>query len=246
MSRVDEIGIGGRLRSARRRLGWSREALAFHSGISWSAIAQVEIGRRQNLRPTTLQALAAALGVTIDYLVTGRGLLDPMFQHRALIYRDDTEFLAATMPFLSDAVDAGEAALAVTSPAKIVLLRERLGARATGVEFAEHEDWYSTPVAALARYRGYLSARLEAGSPWVWMVGEPVWTGRSSAEIKAWARYESLVNIEFKGNPATILCPYDASVLSHKIIAAARATHPATPGADVSSFADPSAFVLGS
>ena len=53
------------------RLGWTREALAFHSGLSWSAIAQVESGRRTNLRPSTLAALSRPLGVSIDYLVDG-------------------------------------------------------------------------------------------------------------------------------------------------------------------------------
>src|ERR1700761_4783343 len=71
-TRERESGIGSRLRAARERLGLSREALAFHAGISWSAIAQVESGRRSQLRPSTLLALATALGLTIDYLVSGR------------------------------------------------------------------------------------------------------------------------------------------------------------------------------
>ena len=61
--------MGTRVRAAGVRLGWSREALAVRSELSWSAIAQVESGRRKNVRPQTLSALAEALGVTIDYLV---------------------------------------------------------------------------------------------------------------------------------------------------------------------------------
>ena len=33
-------GLDTRLKAARRRRGLNREALAFHSGVSWSAIAQ--------------------------------------------------------------------------------------------------------------------------------------------------------------------------------------------------------------
>ena len=64
-----DAGIGARLKAARRRLGWSREELAFRAKLSWPAVAQIESGRREHPRPATLSALADALGVTIDYLV---------------------------------------------------------------------------------------------------------------------------------------------------------------------------------
>ena len=54
--------IGESLKAARERLGWSREALAYHSGVSWSAIAQIESGRRKDVRLSSLSALAEALG----------------------------------------------------------------------------------------------------------------------------------------------------------------------------------------
>src|ERR1700753_169051 len=105
--------IGTRVKAARQRLGWNRETLAFHSGISWSAIAQVETGRRQNLRPSTLQALAGALGVTIDYLVAGGGRVVPMLAHRVLIYGTEPEFLETAAPFLAEGMERGEAVLSV-------------------------------------------------------------------------------------------------------------------------------------
>src|ERR687891_690171 len=86
--------IGARLRAARTRLGWTRETLAVHSGLSWSAIAQIESGRRRNVRPDTLAALATALGVTIDYLVNGGASSTVMFRHQALLYGADEEFVA--------------------------------------------------------------------------------------------------------------------------------------------------------
>ena len=56
------------LRAARARAGWSRETLAHHSGVSWSAIAQIESGRRRDVRLSSLSALADALGVSVDEL----------------------------------------------------------------------------------------------------------------------------------------------------------------------------------
>src|SRR3984893_10169340 len=85
-------GIGHRVRAARERLGWTREALAFHAGISWSAIAQVESGRRRNLRPSTLAALSRPLRVSIDYLVDGGQSPATMLEHSAFPYRADDEF----------------------------------------------------------------------------------------------------------------------------------------------------------
>src|ERR1700759_3214741 len=107
-------GIDLRVRAARARLGWTREALAFHSGVSWSAITQVETGRRRDLRSGTVAALAAALGVTTDYLVLGRpGAVTG--DHRLLRYRSDDELLATVVPFLTGASQHSEGALAVTS-----------------------------------------------------------------------------------------------------------------------------------
>lgn len=54
--------VGAALRLARVRVGWSREALAYHSGMSGAAIAQIESGRRQDIRLSTLAALAGAWG----------------------------------------------------------------------------------------------------------------------------------------------------------------------------------------
>src|SRR5436189_5733096 len=82
-----DAGIGARLKAARRRLGWSREELAFRAKLSWPAVAQIESGRREYPRPPTLSALADALAVTIDYLVRGAPTYAPVLNHMALLYR---------------------------------------------------------------------------------------------------------------------------------------------------------------
>src|SRR5687767_203826 len=106
-----EGGIGRRIRASRARLGWTREELAVRSGMSWSAIAQVESGRRANPRPTTLSALAGALGVSIDYLVDGGPVATPMLEHRALIYGSDDDFAATTSDFLREGIKRAEPSL---------------------------------------------------------------------------------------------------------------------------------------
>ncbi len=243
-----ESGIGRRLRAARDRRGWSREALAFYSGISWSAIAQVESGRRRNLRPDTLVALAGALGVTIDYLVTGRSAA-PMLDHEALMYGSDSELTSVAVPFLAEALDRSEAAIVVTSAGNAELLKGELGHQAGRLEFVEQASWYRTPGTAIEGYWAFLNASLEAGAPWVRIIGEPLWTGRSESETLRWTRYESVLNLVFSAEPVTVLCPYDTRAVSPEIAAAACVTHPHVIGcetrADGPQYVDPSVFVLG-
>ena len=243
-----EDALGARVRAARERLGWTREALAFHSGMSWSAIAQVESGRRRNVRPTTLAALARPLGVTIDYLAVGT-LSRPMLGHSTLPYRTDDQFRTTIGPFLAEGVELSEAVLAVTTAAKIELLREQLGKAARSVEFVEARDWYSTPLAALAAYRSFCETKLEQGAAWVRIVGEPVWAGRSDAHVRLWTLYESLLNYAFAGFPLTLVCPYDERSVDAEIVRQAHLTHPHTIGGDgvVSSnagYTDPGQFAL--
>jgi DNA-binding XRE family transcriptional regulator len=222
----DSGGIGSRVRAARERLGWTREALAFHAGISWSAIAQVESGRRTNVRPSTLTALSRALGVSIDYLVDGSPSHLTMLNHSAFPYRTDDQFRTTMGSFLVEGVERSEAMLAVTTLPNIDLLREHLGSEARSVEFVDAAAFYSTPRGALEAIRAFAEAKLERGAPWVRVVGEPVWAGRSDAELRVWIRYESLFNLVFAASPMTVACPYDERSVAPDVLRQAHLTHP--------------------
>jgi transcriptional regulator with XRE-family HTH domain len=219
-------GIGSRLRAARERLAWSREALAFHSGISWPAIAQVESGRRTNVRPSTLAALAAPLGVTIDYLVNGRPSQVPMLRHSAFRYSTNDQFRAIMAPFLADGVERSEATLALTTKRNIDLLRKALGKDSRQVRFVESRQWLTTPDAALAELRSFCDAKLKRGVPWLRFIAEPIWKGRSEADIKLWTRFESLLNVLFRDFPLTLVCPYDERSVPPEILERVELTHP--------------------
>jgi transcriptional regulator with XRE-family HTH domain len=246
---IEDSGIGTRLRAARARRGWSREALAVHSGLSWSAIAQVESGRRKNVRPQTLAALAAALGVTIDYLVHGVPTSSVMLEHQVLLYDTDEEFVDTVVPFLGEGIERGEALRVVTTGARIELVRERLSSDADRVEFVEREGWYTDPVPALRDLAEFVNSKLSAGAPWVRFVGDPDWTADSETEAGLWTRYESLVNLAFASSPTSLLCAYDTRSIAPEIARQACVTHPHTIGADGIAvnpeYADPGGFVLG-
>lgn len=239
------------LRSARERAGWSREALAVRSGLSWGAIAQIESGRRREVRLGTLVALANALEITVDYLVGAQAAVDPrLLEHYALLYGSEEEYLAATVPFLSEGIARRDCVLVVSGRWQTGLLRDALGDDAPHVEFRDSTEWYGSPTAALNDYRRYVNERFELGAYWFRVIGEPIWAGRSEAEVSAWTRYESIMNVAMASSPATIMCPYDARTVPAKVLDGARHTHPevAEAGAvNVSrAYEEPEEFLLAS
>jgi transcriptional regulator with XRE-family HTH domain len=223
---VPDHAIGRTLRQARQRRGWSRETLAHISGVSWAAIAQIETGRRTDVRLNSLVQLARALDVTIDELVDDNPPARPPMSHSALLYSTADEFAAAAVPYLREGVARDERPLAVTSPERIERVRAGLGDDADKVMFADWIDWYRSPVAALNGYRDYLNDQVASGAKRVRILGEPVWRGRTQAEVRAWIRYESLVNIVFAESPSVLLCPYNVQTSPAAVVTAAHQTHP--------------------
>lgn len=243
----EHSGISDRLRAARERLGWSREELAFRADLSWSAIAQVESGRRRNLRPRTLAHLAAALGVSIDYLVNGQPTT-PMLSHQALLYEGSEEFAEGAGQFLLEGVEQSEASIVITNKRNLKVLRRWLGGAADHVELMDSAGRLTSPEAATESFRQFLTAKLQEGAVWVRVVGEPIWDGRSPAEVRLWTRHESLINLVFAGSPLSMLCCYDVSAIDPAIVREAHVTHPQTiqRGETVESaeYRDPAGFVL--
>jgi transcriptional regulator with XRE-family HTH domain len=219
--------IGSALKAARARLGWSRETLAHHSGVSWSAIAQIESGRRKDVRLSSLSALAKALGVSVDYLIGSATATAPrLLEHRLLTYGSDEEYLAGAIPFFDEGMERSDCLLAVTTKDQTELLRDSLADRADNVEFADSTEWYRSAGTAMDGYRTFVNEKLEAGVAWIRIVAEIAPESRSDAEIPAWTRYESFVNLAFASSPTSFICTYDDRSWPTDVIADARRTHP--------------------
>jgi transcriptional regulator with XRE-family HTH domain len=244
----DKKVTAARLKAARQRRGWSREELAIRSGLSWSAITQIESGRRTNLRPATVVALATALGVTADYLLGSELPTASLLEHELLLFADDDAFVRSAASCVTTGVTLGEPTLVVTSPRKAEVLREHLGPDSGKVTFEEADGWYASPAEALAGYRRFATEALGTGAAWVRVVGEPVWAGKTDAELESLVRYESLLNLAFVALPITVVCLYDAGVLDAQIVAHARATHPHAREGDTlrpsGAYEDPGEFLL--
>jgi transcriptional regulator with XRE-family HTH domain len=196
--------------------------------VSWSAIAQIESGRRKDVRLSSLSALADALGVSVDHLIgsAAAGSTPHLFEHRVLTYGSDEDFVTAVIPFLEEGIEQSEHVLAITTESKTGLLRGALGERAVQIEFADWADWYQSPKHALERYGDLVERAVSAGAVWIRVVAEAAWAHDNDAEIGAWTRYESLVNLVFSPSPATILCTYDERDFSPDVVAETHTTHP--------------------
>lgn len=225
-SAVVSSRIAESLKAARTRLGWSRETLAHHSGVSWSGIAQIESGRRKDIRLTSLTALANALGVSVDYLVGTTALPPPLLEHRLLTYGSDEEYLATAIPVFVEGMERSEALLAVTTKEQTELLRDSLEDRADDVEFADSSGWYRSPAAAMHGYRAFVDEKLDAGAAWIRIVAEIPPESRSDDEVAVWSRYESFVNLAFGSSPTTFICSYDDRSWPVDGMTNARRTHP--------------------
>ena len=218
--------VGQRVRATRGRRGWSREALAHAAGVSHAAVVQVESGRRSDSRITTIVALADALEVPINYLLGRDSMRPELLDHQVLRYRSDQQFLEGSVPLIENALSKQEPALAVTTADNARLLRGALGGHPAGLTVTSAARWYGSPANTLDAYRRFVLDKLDHGHHWVWIIGEPIWNGRSRQEVRAWTSYEALLNVVFAPFPVSVICSYDERHLSAPILASAADTHP--------------------
>ncbi|MFD8986111.1 anti-sigma factor RsbA family regulatory protein [Streptomyces sp. NPDC059564] len=149
------------------------------------------------------------------------------FAHPALFYRGPQEYAAGVGGFVRAALAAGEPVFVAVPGPRLDALRHGLGGDADAVEWADMTVLGRNPGRILAALQDV--ADRDPDRP-VRIVGEPLWPGRSPAEIREATRHEALINTAFAGRAATVLCPYDADGLPAGVLADARRTHPTLIG----------------
>jgi anti-sigma regulatory factor (Ser/Thr protein kinase) len=148
------------------------------------------------------------------------------FRHEALFYGGRDEFVDRVGAFVRDGVAAGEPVLAVVDPDKIDLLRDALDGEAGEVFFADMRELGGNPARIIPAWREFVAAHALSGRR-LRGVGEPIWPGRSDAELAECRRHESLLNLAFAaGLPWWLVCPYDTETLDPAVVEDARRTHP--------------------
>ena len=174
--------------------------------------------RLQRLRgPRTLTAGLAAYE---DHLAQ-----NARYRHEALLYSGPDEFRTATVSFARRAVRAGDPILVMVSSQKIDMLRRDLGADAEKVSFADMAEVGRNPGRIIAAWHAF--AQAHAGAAQLYGIGEPIYPGRSPAEMTECQQHEALLNVAFDAStPLWLLCPYDLEALTADVIDEAWRTHP--------------------
>jgi anti-sigma regulatory factor (Ser/Thr protein kinase) len=148
------------------------------------------------------------------------------FCHEALFHDGDGEFVDGAMAFVEDGLGRDEAVIVVVTTPKLELLRSALGATAERVQLVDMTQVGRNPTRIISAWSGLL-AEHAAGGRRARGIGEPVWPGRSEAELVECGHHESLLNLAFAGWPAFwLLCPYDTGALDRAVMDEARRNHP--------------------
>ena len=105
----------------------------------------------------------------------------PALIHEADFFCGTDDLLVRTVPFLREALAAGEPTLVMLHPERAAAVRAALGADADGICFLDKSPHYS-PGSLIPKWRAFLA---EQDRPWVRGIDEPLRAGARSAEIGA-------------------------------------------------------------
>jgi anti-sigma regulatory factor (Ser/Thr protein kinase) len=156
------------------------------------------------------------------------------FRHEALFYAGTEQFVPRTAQYVAQALDADEPVLVAVVAARAEQLRAELGADAAGVEFLDIERVGRNPARIIPAWQDWVernTARRGPGPRRFRGVVEPVWPGRSAAEIRECQKHEQLLGAAFgDGPPWSLLCLYDLESLPSGVVAAAHREHLAESG----------------
>jgi len=147
------------------------------------------------------------------------------FQHGALLYAGEAEYLSGTVPFIREGLSAGEAVLVAVDRARMELLQTGLGSAAGSVSWFDMGAVGGNPARIIPLWRKFAALHGAAGP--IRGIGEPIWPGRTPDELVEAHRHEALLNLAFSDTPEfSLLCPYNVRGLHPTVIEEARRNHP--------------------
>lgn len=158
------------------------------------------------------------------------------FQHEALFYAGLDDFLAGTVPFLREGLEHEEAMLVAVPDVRLralqAALRSELHESTQPITFLDMAEIGHNPAHIIPAWSQFLRDNGGGTTP-VRGIGEPIWSGRSAAELVECQRHETLLNVAFADSGAwKLLCPYDTVGLPADVIEEAERSHPWVSRAD--------------
>jgi anti-sigma regulatory factor (Ser/Thr protein kinase) len=144
-------------------------------------------------------------------------------RHSALVYDSEEEFLARSVPFVREGLEAGEGAIVARTRPGLAVMRESLGADADRVRLIDVGSAYTRPARMLAAYHQVFAEQLRL-TPALRVVAD-VQYGPDPAEWDLWTGYEAVANRAFGHLPVWVLCSYDANATPGPILEGVWQTH---------------------
>jgi anti-sigma regulatory factor (Ser/Thr protein kinase) len=152
--------------------------------------------------------------------------VDAEYWHAALFYKGDDGFVSSTLLFIRDGLEAGEPTLVMVPGRKTALLREALGDDSAEVHFADMTEVGVNPARIIPAWCDFVREKAMPGRR-LRGIGEPIWAGRTPAELVECQRHEALLNLAFgRDAPLDLVCPYDEQALDAAVIDEALRSHP--------------------
>lgn len=152
------------------------------------------------------------------------------FHHEAIFHSGGADgFVDHFGPLIERALEDRAPVLVAVSSERISRLREALDSSAAAeVGFADIRVLGANPARIIPAWHAFLQRhRRHDRQTQPLGIGEPVWPGRSAAELEECGRHEGLLNLAFGGGRGwRLLCPYDLDGLQDDAIALARMSHP--------------------
>jgi anti-sigma regulatory factor (Ser/Thr protein kinase) len=139
--------------------------------------------------------------------------------HQAFFYRGQRDYVARIEDFARAGLARGEPVLISVPGRNGSLLRDQLGGQ---VHYADMARLGRNPGRLIPAMREFIDAH---PGQRVRYVSEPIWPGRSAAEICEATRHEALTDLAFSLAAVTILCPYDAAGLPPPVASTAERVH---------------------
>ena len=143
--------------------------------------------------------------------------------HVCFVFDTPADFVAGARAFLAEGLRAGERVCLVGPPVD--------GLDLDGVERASVDDLYPPgavidPPAQVAAYAARTAEALAAGYTGFRVAADATSLVRDPEQLRAFARYEHLVDRYMTGHPYSALCAYDRAALGHDTVVRLDCLHP--------------------
>jgi anti-sigma regulatory factor (Ser/Thr protein kinase) len=146
-------------------------------------------------------------------------------RHSAFVYESQDEYVARTVAFLKEGLEAGEGTIVGNTRDVLAVMREALGPDAEHVAFYDVSSTYTRPARTVATYYGLFLAQLRK-APSVRACTEVLLGPPPSADWKEWMCCEAITNVAYSHLPVWFVCTYNTNGLPDPVLETVWRTHP--------------------